>query len=160
MSQMTDLVVRINSVQKSSKSELSSRGKRPFKVCEKFEKVGPASVFERKNKLARTVVRNTRKSDGIRRFVYQGDTGKQKKKRQIFLSQTTQNVMRINSVQKSSKSELSSVIFGPSKVSLRAVQIHSLNFLQPSVKKLKLDPRPKGMAAGHNRRRDTNPFQK
>ena len=32
MSQMIDLVMRINSVQKSSKSELSSRGKRPFKV--------------------------------------------------------------------------------------------------------------------------------
>ena len=29
---MMDLVMRINSVEKSSKSELSSRGKRPFKV--------------------------------------------------------------------------------------------------------------------------------
>ena len=32
VSQTIDLVMRINSVQKSSKSELSSRGKRPFKV--------------------------------------------------------------------------------------------------------------------------------
>ena len=32
MPQMIDLVMRINSVQKSSKSDLSSRGKRPFKV--------------------------------------------------------------------------------------------------------------------------------
>ena len=36
MSQMIDLVMRINSVQKSSKSELSSRGKRPFKVSKYF----------------------------------------------------------------------------------------------------------------------------
>ena len=32
VSQMKDLVMTMNSVQKSSKSELSSRGKRPFKV--------------------------------------------------------------------------------------------------------------------------------
>ena len=43
---MIDLVMTINSIQKSSKSELSSRGKRPFKVFSLWlffpQTVGPA----------------------------------------------------------------------------------------------------------------------
>ena len=38
VSQMIDLVMTIDSVQESSKSELSSRGKRPFKVSIFFGK--------------------------------------------------------------------------------------------------------------------------
>ena len=62
MSQMIDLVMRINSVQKSLKSELSSRGKRPFNpVSEKIPETGV------QNGKFRTVV--GRSSDGRRTVV-------------------------------------------------------------------------------------------
>ena len=88
MSQMRELVMRITSVQKSPKSELSSRGKRPFKVVVFSQLFWPQMVLP--------------------------DTKKNCEKQ--GMSQMIDLVMRINSVQKSSKSELSSRGKRPFKV--------------------------------------------